>query len=175
MGLVSWEGKHQSQSVACSQVAKPMSLVDPRLHFYKRPCDEMNHIIAKMEVPFAGVLLDLSPQMTAAEECDRGLSYYEAVPLDGRLNKSVGVPAVVWLQQVSVSDLANVLQEWLGPWHSEHCKRFLEGFQHHQSSHGVVGIRPANMHNLWSIFPTNKSLRTTKNRHIRTCSTQNWF
>ena len=67
-----------------------------------------------MHKPLAGILLDLGAQMTAAEERDRGLSYYEAVPLDGRLNPWVGVPACVWLQQVSAAELGSVLQELLG-------------------------------------------------------------
>lgn len=36
------------------------------------------------------------------QERERGLSYYEAVPLDGRLDPSRGRPAREWLQQAGI-------------------------------------------------------------------------
>ena len=57
----------------------------------------------------AGVLVDLGVQLTGAEEKNIGLSYFEAVTLDGRFDPSRGVSAKTWLQNVtqveSLSDL----------------------------------------------------------------------
>ena len=83
--------------------------MDERLRFYRRRCRDLKQVLGKAAP--AGVLLDLGAQWTPAEEREHGLSYYEAVPLDGRLDPSTGAPLDTWLQSVSSGKLANVLQE----------------------------------------------------------------
>lgn len=90
---------------------------------------------AKGLVP-AGVLLDLGVQMTAAEEKERGLSYYEAAPLDGRLDRSKGIPASLWLQQVSAAELASVLQDGEGWTSPLLAHRLAEAILHRQAKLG---------------------------------------
>ena len=62
-------------------------------------------MLQESQVAPAGVLVDLGVQLTGAEEKNIGLSYFEAVPLDGRFDPSRGVSAKTWLQ--------NVTQVWM--------------------------------------------------------------
>ena len=62
-------------------------------------------MLQESKVAPAGVLVDLGVQLTGAEEKNIGLSYFEAVPLDGRFDPSRGVSAKTWLQ--------NVTQVWM--------------------------------------------------------------
>ena len=58
-------------------------------------------MLQECKVAPAGVLVDLGVQLTGAEEKNIGLSYFEAVPLDGRFDPSRGVSAKTWLQNVT--------------------------------------------------------------------------
>ena len=117
-------------------VAAQMFALDNRLHFCRRPSSEMSLVLEGEIV--AGIVLDLSPQMNAAEERARGLSFLEAVPLDGRLARAgSGKSAAVWLQTVSISELAFVLQEYGEEWASPLLAyRLAEAILHRQSEKG---------------------------------------
>eukprot|EP00438_Fugacium_kawagutii_P025947 Skav207672 [mRNA] locus=scaffold1857:313240:327323:- [translate_table: standard] len=77
--------------------------------------------------------MDMKEVLPAAGlERERGLSYYEAVPLDGRLDPSRGRPAREWLQQVTAAELAEVLQDGEG-WSSPIlAQRMAEAILHRQ-------------------------------------------
>jgi len=87
-----------------------------RKDVFRLECSDMKRMLQESKVAPAGVLVDLGVQLTGAEEKNIGLSYFEAVPLDGRFDPSRGVSAKTWLQNVSVNELTQVLMEgedWL--------------------------------------------------------------
>ncbi|CAE7939302.1 rsmH [Symbiodinium sp. KB8] len=120
------------------QLAMHMAALDTRLDFHGRRSSELGYVA---NYGVAGIVLDLSPQMTAAEERARGLSFVEAVPLDGRIGRNSDgrqlKSAAVWLQTVSLSELAFVLQEYGEEWVSPlQAYRLAEAILHRQTDRG---------------------------------------
>ncbi|CAJ1431818.1 unnamed protein product [Effrenium voratum] len=107
------------------------SLSDARLRFVQRSCRDLCQLFGEEEP--AGVLLDLSVQLSAQEERAKGLSF-QADALDGRLTPWAR-RADEWLKQVTAAELAWVLQEY-GEQSSLLAWRLAEAILHRQAEKG---------------------------------------
>lgn len=61
---------------------------------------------------FQGVLMDLGVSSPQLDQPARGFSFQKDGPLDMRMNPSRGIPASEWLEQISESELANIIYQY---------------------------------------------------------------
>lgn len=58
---------------------------------------------------FQGIIMDLGVSSPQIDQADRGFSFQKDGPLDMRMNPEQGCPASEWLNQVTETELANVI------------------------------------------------------------------
>ncbi len=61
---------------------------------------------------FQGVLMDLGVSSPQIDQPTRGFSFQQDGPLDMRMNPNKGIPASEWLDQISETELANIIYRY---------------------------------------------------------------
>lgn len=61
---------------------------------------------------FQGILMDLGVSSPQLDQAIRGFSFQKDGPLDMRMNPDQGIPASEWLDQVSETELANIIYQY---------------------------------------------------------------
>lgn len=94
------------------KAARALEARDSRFRFVSRPFGEIASALKGVEV--SGILFDIGVSSPQLDQRNRGFSMnnldQHATPLDLRMNPDAGVPAVEWLQNVTVEELAWVIR-----------------------------------------------------------------
>lgn len=87
---------------------------DARFAMVQGSFAEMPALLAAqgVQVPLAGVLLDLGVSSPQLDQAERGFSFLQDGALDMRMNPAVGVSAAQWLAVAAEEDIARVLKTY---------------------------------------------------------------
>ncbi|MDH3747839.1 MAG: 16S rRNA (cytosine(1402)-N(4))-methyltransferase RsmH [Gammaproteobacteria bacterium] len=93
----------------------PKSMIDdPRFELIRGQCAQLEKFVSERRLnrKVDGLLLDLGVSSPQLDEPGRGFSFLRDGPLDMRMDPDEGLSAADWLQQVSESELRNILKKY---------------------------------------------------------------